>query len=707
MLLKNIYSYKNVGFMVVSLITAFLWGSAILAQGLKDSTQTTFLGEIEITSTKTTKGLSQQSIPITVITKEDLGRLGRNRLSDILAGIPNLRVQYNHGAGVQVQGLDPAYTLIMIDGEPMIGREAGTLDLSRISVDQIERVEIIRGAASSLYGSEALAGVINIVTRSTDAGTRLHVSNQFETNRTLSSHLRANWQKGKWSSKAEATLYRSSGYELTDSDGIDPTVPPFRDLSGGAELRHQHNNHKTAAKFRFGNQTQKNLTNLYSQSGAILYQQEGARTEWTAGIHGEKNWKGTQKFTYRFYNASFGTLLRVVPIVEGSINQTQYNQTLLKVEAQYDWLWRKNHFFILGTGYSKERVQADRVSGESQSRNNAFLYLQNDYVGSKFDLTGSLRADHFQAYGFRITPKISGLYKPSAQWRIRTSVGSGFKSPTFQQLYMDYNNPVVGYNVFGTTGIRAGLDNLAAQGQLLTITTNLQQAEQLAPETAWAFNFGADFLPHKSLIVKANLFRNEVKNLIETRAVAIKKNGQQVFTYGNLSQIYTQGAEIETQFRIWEGQLDLSYQFLDTADHKVLRQIKSGELYTTRNGFPKRMSRREYAGLFNRSRHQAQAAFSRLISFEDHLLTDRWDFRVQTRIQLQGRYALQDLNGNLVADIAEEFIPAHLLLHLNLQKNIHPKANARAGIQNVTNYQHLQMPHLAGRIWYAGFELSL
>ncbi|MEZ0131796.1 TonB-dependent receptor plug domain-containing protein, partial [Flavobacterium sp. LBUM151] len=67
--------------------------------------------------------------------------------------------------GVQIQGLDAAYTMILIDGVPLVGRSSGVLDLSRVSVGNIERIEIVKGASSALYGSEAMGGVINVITK--------------------------------------------------------------------------------------------------------------------------------------------------------------------------------------------------------------------------------------------------------------------------------------------------------------------------------------------------------------------------------------------------------------------------------------------------------------------------------------------------------------------------------------------------------------
>src|SRR5690625_7283496 len=94
-----------------------------------------------------------------------------------------------------MQGFDPAYTLIMIDGKPLIGRTAGTLDLTRVSVRNVKQIEIVKGPSSALWGSEALAGVVNIITTrgyepfSGGATTRYSRFNTVDTGADLSSHI--------------------------------------------------------------------------------------------------------------------------------------------------------------------------------------------------------------------------------------------------------------------------------------------------------------------------------------------------------------------------------------------------------------------------------------------------------------------------------------------------------------------------------------
>ena len=149
---------------------------AVAEAQVTDSTLLKQLDDVVITATKTERRLGNVAIPTQVITAQMIKATGSLRLQDILqeqtgltvvnsplgislSGYPNV-----FGAGIQMQGLDPAYTLILIDGEPLVGRNAGILKLGRIATGNIKQIEIVKGPSSSLYGADAMAGVINIIT---------------------------------------------------------------------------------------------------------------------------------------------------------------------------------------------------------------------------------------------------------------------------------------------------------------------------------------------------------------------------------------------------------------------------------------------------------------------------------------------------------------------------------------------------------------
>src|SRR3546814_14531575 len=98
------------------------------------------------------------------------------RLDDVLVEQTGLTLVSAHGTGVQMQGFDPDYTLILLDGQPLIGRTTGTLELSSVAVGNIERIEVGKGPYSSFTDSEALEEVSNIVTEDPEMGTRGNLS---------------------------------------------------------------------------------------------------------------------------------------------------------------------------------------------------------------------------------------------------------------------------------------------------------------------------------------------------------------------------------------------------------------------------------------------------------------------------------------------------------------------------------------------------
>src|SRR5690606_5104065 len=128
-----------------------------------DSLREVRLSPIVVTATRSARELEDVAAPTTVVAAGGMKARGAVRLSDVLAEVTGLALFDDHGTGVQVQGFAPDYTLILLDGEPVIGRTAGTLNLDRLTVAGLERVEIVRGPSSSLYGSDALAGVVNLI----------------------------------------------------------------------------------------------------------------------------------------------------------------------------------------------------------------------------------------------------------------------------------------------------------------------------------------------------------------------------------------------------------------------------------------------------------------------------------------------------------------------------------------------------------------
>lgn len=182
-----------------------------------DSLKVNQLQEVVVTATRTERKLATLPLPTSIISAETLSNSGATRLNEILFEQTGLLTIPDFGGveGLQVQGLDAAYSLILIDGVPLVGRSAGTLDLSRVSVGNIDRIEIVKGASSSLYGSEALAGVVNIITKKPKEDLLSgSMSYRYASFKTSDANANLIWKKNKFSGTIFTNFFNSNGYDL-------------------------------------------------------------------------------------------------------------------------------------------------------------------------------------------------------------------------------------------------------------------------------------------------------------------------------------------------------------------------------------------------------------------------------------------------------------------------------------------------------------
>ena len=230
--------------------------------------------------------------------------------------------------------------------------------------------------------------------------------------------------------------------------------------------------------------------------------------------------------------------------------------------------------------------------------------------------------------------------------------------------------------------------------------TDLSAFPVVTPESSTSFNISADADFRGSFHGHLSLFRNQVRDLIETQPVAIKTNGQQVFSYINLSRILTQGVNAELRWRplpAWET--SLGYQWLDARDRDVTAAIDAGTLYGRRDGRDYRLTRSDYGGLFGRSRYSGTFQVS-------------WDpTESPARINLRGtwrsRAGYGDRNGNLILDADEEYLPAYMLWNATASYALTDRLSLQSGIINLLGFTHPdRIPSLSGRQFFLSVNLS-
>src|SRR5687768_17706765 len=125
------------------------------------------LERVVVTSSRRAQRLKDSPVSVEVIPREEIRRSGASDLASLLVERAGIDLQGGHpaGEGVMLQGIGSERVLILLDGQPLAGRISGVFDVSRIPTAMVERVEVVKGPQSTLYGTEAMGGVVNIITR--------------------------------------------------------------------------------------------------------------------------------------------------------------------------------------------------------------------------------------------------------------------------------------------------------------------------------------------------------------------------------------------------------------------------------------------------------------------------------------------------------------------------------------------------------------
>ena len=681
-----------------------------------DSIRTMRMDPMVVTATRSEKVLEDVAVPTSVIAAEVMEREGALRLGDVLAYQMGMALFDDHGTGLQVQGFASEYTLILLNGEPIIGRTAGTLDVGRITVKGLSHLEIVRGPSSSLYGSEALAGVVNMITASPAEG--MEGAASFRIGSHSTSDMAVQVEGGREHAGARLVLnrYASGGYDLTPGT-YGPTTPAFADWTGDLRGRIVYSDR---VQVRLGARgTVQNQESVFaSQNSEVIsnrYNDEGRRVEWSLHPEVEIQLSARTRLITTLYGTSYQTETRHRRQTDGFVNyEDKFDQVYTKAELQLDMLWDTKQLTNLGGGVVGERIGGTRYGSTGTDTNRestqTYLFAQHEWLASsKVHFNTSLRFDNHSDYTARFTPKFAVLVRPSSGTRLRASVGSGFKAPAFRQLYLAFTNPAGGYSVFGSVPMNDGIRQLEAEGQIEQRLFDLSRLDPLKAESSVAFNVGGSVDPFPWLTVQVNVFHNNVRDLIETQPVAQKTNGSFVYGYFNLAQIYTRGVEFEARVnpqveKRSSVDIILGYQFLQARDREVVTALKEGTVFgRLPNGRDYRLGPSDYTGMFGRSPHSAsvRAAYINPAVGLTASIQGHW----------RSRYGYRDLDGNNLANRSDEFVPGYAVFGAAVTKTVSVvrafEAVVQLGLDNALDHTYPTLvPSLSGRRGYISLQFN-
>ncbi len=658
------------------LLKCTLHGQSSIQERVSDSISAQNLEEVIISATRTKRQLSSLPLPVTLVSDDIIKRSGTIRVDEILNEQTGMITVADESGfeGIQIQGISSEYIMILIDGVPLIGRNAGSFDLSRLAIGNIKQIEVVKGPSSSLFGSEALGGVINIITTNPKSEKFSgQLSHRIATFNNQNTNIGFNQKVNNFTYSLFADRLSTDNFDLApDLEG--QTNAPFE-------------NYTFTGRFTFDLSEQFGIfaSARYFNQEFVISPSNSEETDLNLHLRLDHNPSEKTSLQYEFYYTNYTTSEQFIDSTTNELEfENDFDQTLFRPEIRFNYTVKNNNTISLGAGYNFETLErtlfANDISFDSQ-----YIFAQYDTKPiNKLNVILGARFDNHSEYDSRFSPKISARYDISPNFSIKGSVGSGFKAPDFRQLYLDFTNTAGGgYTVFGKEVEVAGLERLEENGEILRLEVDPSDlGEPLRAETSVGYNAG--FVYKKGVLTsEINFFRNDFKDLIDTRILAIKTNGASVFGYQNFNRVYTQGIEVDLSLKPFKDLLiSGGYQLLYAYDKDKEDKIEDGTVFArdpeTSQTF--RLSMSDYFGLINRSRHTANLKVFYEIS--------KWNANANLRVIYRSRFGLADRNGNAILDeFDDSFVDGYTIVNLALQKTFFKSYQLQAGINNLFDFK--------------------
>ncbi len=448
---------------------------------------------------------------VSVITREEISRMPAHSVPELMQFISSIDVRSRGVMGIQsdfsIRGAGYSQCLILINGVRLNDSQTGhhNADIP-VPLDEIERIEVLQGAGSSLYGADAFGGTINIITRTDSRGLRGKLSaggfGLFEG--TLAGGL----QKGKLSQSLAFNLNQSSGFR------------PDRDF--------QTFNFSSQTAWR--EKTRLSFGYLDKEFGAYGFYGNSPSREWTNQtlvsldhqILRRQGWDLEGELCYRTHGDRFLWDQNHPGFFE-NFHRTHASSGQLRLHREFSG----NTHLAVGFGGGIESVNSNNLGNHSYSSFNTLAELQQK-LGSRGILSAGLRLDRYSRFGTSMSPSLSGSWWLLSRLKARAAVGHVFRVPTFTELY--YRDP------------------------------NNQARPDLQPESGWEGEGGVDWLINQDWLASWTIFARNEENVIDW----IRYDPHQKWITANIRRVNFHGVEMGVQRHIGSaGRVQLRYTRLD------------------------------------------------------------------------------------------------------------------------------------------------
>ncbi|MBE9469334.1 MAG: TonB-dependent receptor [Bacteroidetes bacterium] len=431
--------------------------------------------QVVITATRTEKALKDAPVITQVITAKQIESRGLETVQDVLeADMPGIEFQRHGGSSdINIQGISAKNVLILIDGERMAGETRGNVDYSRLNTNDVKRIEIIKGASSALYGSQAMGAVINIITKTSKQKFYVNISSKYKAYNEINypnlskSDENYNFEKNldkpnlninavtgfnikKFSSKTNFVIKSTDAYQLYDRDSLikeyinldtiiyeavhkTPTsIEGTQDFSINQKFEYRFNN-KLSLETN-GTYYNHHKYDFYKDKKHDFYD------DFSYGLKAFYKPDEGKSIVFSYHSDIYNKYDYLEKLDEKVKNYSQQYQNP-KITGNYKI--GEKQMLTAGLEYLHEVLESDMfVYGEMQEKqvSNSVVFLQNDIkINPKLNIIAGIRGEYHTSYGEHFTPKLSLMYK----WlplTFRLNYAAGYRSPGLKELYMNWRH---------------------------------------------------------------------------------------------------------------------------------------------------------------------------------------------------------------------------------------------------------------------------
>jgi outer membrane receptor for ferrienterochelin and colicins len=557
------------------------------------------LDEIVVTAARREQRLADVTVPTEIVTRENIEATGASNLAAALTEQTGIQFDGGHpsGSGVMLQGLSNERVLVLVDGQPLYGRISGTLDLARLPTAIVDRVEIVKGPQAALYGSEAMGGVVNVVTRPPEGvglngGARLVAGSAGRREAGATGELRS----GAISALADVgrrDVERAAGRpeetgalaERLDVSGrVTWQADSNFSLEVGGLVLDERQRWPSGTQNEFADNTQVNAR----VSG-----------DWRSGEHHLRPTIYLSRFEHLSRRSAFSQ-----PIAGTGDRQ---DQRLVEAEVLYGTRVF-GQALDAGVEMKQEQISSTdgRIEGGTRTLYSAEPFAQLDWSAQRWSVAPGVRLSWNERWGSTLSPRLAVRYRMSDALSIRAGAGRGFRAPDFKELYLQFINDAAGYAVYGN--------------------------HNLQPEHSTNLTGGIEWTGTR-LYGRAQGFWNDLHDFIETRPMADDGSGLLLFQYANVARARTYGAELEAGVVLPIARIEAGYAWLGTEDEAtgeplLGRPEHSARLVTTVS--PARGLRASVSGIYTGVTPMERDETGAIVSEREGFL--RIDARVAQRL---------------------------------------------------------------------------